>query len=57
MSRPDDPGLDYADPTTAQSTPGRPLRTWLILIVVWTIGLAIWALYLAVLVMLVVRFF
>ena len=52
---PTDPPLDYANPKVRSASTGRPLRSWLILLVVWTIGLAIWALYLGLLVMLVIR--
>ena len=49
--------LPTTDPPAEVAVPARrPLRSWLLLWLVWVIGLAVWAVYIAVIVVLLVRF-
>ena len=45
----DEPKLDYADtpPRAPGAGPGRSVRTWVILLLVWAVGLIVWMIYLA----------
>lgn len=42
----DDSRLDYADPAARPAGPRRPVRSWIILMLVWSLGLIVWTIYL-----------